>query len=250
MTDGYFTEIEVFFSGEKRAVTEFTGKKIETYPGNNLIFVPTGLFAQTPLPQDAPLPKDAPFQNGTPFPVQVALYAQEVYSFILKPYIPPVFPEPLKADPAFVIYLPKEKWRNKSYEVFRWDRFPSLLIFDFADYAAQDKMFKRLAFFVEKAGFRGRLASDSEIKELHAWNAHDYRAQDLAAFFDAAKKSNFPLSAEEKQLEKILLGEKIIRESSGGVTAGYGGIISISRESADYLRYRFITHEGFHGIFL
>ena len=53
MTDGYFTEIEVFFSGEKRAVTEFTGKKIETYPGNNLIFIPTGLFAHAPHPQDA-----------------------------------------------------------------------------------------------------------------------------------------------------------------------------------------------------
>ena len=237
---GQFFEIEASFSGENRAVMDFLNKKMETYPGNKMFFIPSALFAQGGFSM---------VSSKNILSAETALYAQEVSSLELKPSVPPVFPEPIKADPALVINWPQKNWRNKNFEVFRWDRFPSLLIFDIIDYAVQDKMLKRLAFFVEKKGFRGRLAPDSEIKELHAWNAHDYRAQDLAAFFDAAKKTNFPLLDEERQLEKILLNEKIIRESSGSITAGEGGIVSISRESAEYLRYGFIAHEGFHGIF-
>jgi len=229
-----FFEIEAFFSEERKAIIELSDKKLETYPGNNLIFIPSSLISQGGLPV---------------LSFRTTLSAQEVSSFTLNPCAPPAFPEPIKADPALIINWSQKNWRNKNYEVFRWDKFPSILIFDIIDYAEQDKMLKRLAFFVEKKGFRGRLAPDGEIKELHAWNAHDYRARDLAAFFDAAKKANFPLLDEERQLEKILLNEKIIRESSGSIIAGEGGIVSISRESAEYLRYGFIAHEGFHGIF-
>ena len=146
----------------------------------------------------------------------------------------------------------REAWRDARYEVFRWERFPSLLIFDTADYAVQERLFKRLAFFVEKAGFRGHLATDADIAALHGWNAHDYRAEDLAAFFEAARKTKFPLNAEETELRRILLASGLIRKAAsaeGFITSGEGAIISISRESVDYLRTLFITHEGFHGIF-
>jgi hypothetical protein len=113
----------------------------------------------------------------------------------------------------------------------------------------QDRLLKRLAFFVEKTGFRGRLAPDDEIAELHGWNAHDYRAEDLARFFQAAHETNFLLLAEERELERILLNAGIIKETDAGIRGGEGGIISISRESEDYLRFRFMAHEGFHGLF-
>jgi hypothetical protein len=162
----------------------------------------------------------------------------------------PVFPQPLSADPGLILHWPEENWRDRRFEVFRWDRFPSLLIFDTADYAVQDRLFKRLAFFVEKAGFRGRLARDAEIAALHGWNAHDYRADDLAAFFEAARISNFPLLREERELQAILAGEGIIRaDSSGAISGGNGGVISISRASPAYLRAQFMAHEGFHGLF-
>ena len=159
------------------------------------------------------------------------------------------FPAPIAADPGMILAWPREHWRDRRYEVFRWDRFPSLLIFDTADYAVQDRMFKRLAFFVEKAGFRGRLAPDEEIAEQHGWNAHDYRAKDLARFFQAAREVNFPLLAEERELERILLTAGIIQESGAGIQEGEGGIISISRESETYLRSLFMAHEGYHGLF-
>jgi hypothetical protein len=162
---------------------------------------------------------------------------------------PPPFPEPVPADPGLVLSWPLENWRDSRYEVFRWDRFPSLLIFDIADYAMQDRMMKRLAFFVEKKGFRGRLAPDSEIAELHGWNAHDYRAQDLAGFFQAAREAQFPLLAEEQELERILLNTGVLRRAGNTIAAGEGGIISISRESTGYLRTLFLAHEAFHGLF-
>ena len=162
----------------------------------------------------------------------------------------PVFPAPLPADPGLILKWPVNNWRNSRYEVFSWDRFPSLLIFDTADYTVQDNLFKRLAFFVEKAGFRGRLASDTEIAELHGWNAHDYKSDDLAAFFEAARISNFPLLPEEHELQAILVSKGIIRkDSSGAIIPGTGGIISVSRSSQDYLRSLFMAHEGFHGLF-
>jgi len=190
----------------------------------------------------------------------VTLKGERVDSFRQSYAKAPPFPEPIPADPGLVLSWPVESWRDRRYEVFRWEQFPSLLIFDFVDYAAQDRMLKRLAFFVEKKGFRGRLAPDSEIAELHAWNAHDYRAEDLARFFQAARDAQFPLLAEERELERILLNEGVIRRGGGSVadsgtagggniSAGEGGIISISRESNANLRAIFIAHEGFHGLF-
>jgi hypothetical protein len=180
---------------------------------------------------------------------QLVLPGDRIASFRLGYAGIPPFPEPLAADPGIALAWPQERWRDSRYEVFRWERFPSLLIFDFADYAVQDCMLKRLAFFVEKAGFRGRLATDSEIASLHGWNAHDYRAEDLARFFQAAREVNFPLLAEERELEQILLNSNVIRNSGGILQAGEGGMISITRESPDYLRVRFLAHEGFHGLF-
>ncbi|MDR2136597.1 MAG: hypothetical protein LBO76_08280, partial [Treponema sp.] len=113
----------------------------------------------------------------------------------------------------------------------------------------QDRLFKRLAFFVEKAGYRGRLAEDREIADQHGWNAHDYRAQDLARFFQAARLADFPLLAEERELEALLLDSGIIQEEEGALVPGEGGIISVSRESGAGLRSLFMAHEGFHGIF-
>jgi hypothetical protein len=157
---------------------------------------------------------------------------------------------PIPADPGVVLDYPREHWRDPRYEVFRWDAFPQILIFDTADYEVQNDLFRRLAFFTEKAGFRGRLLSDAEIASLHGWNAHDYRGEDLAAFFEIARETGFPLLPEERELERILLEAGIILQGGGGrILPGEGAVISISQESPDYLRSQFMVHEGFHGLF-
>jgi len=230
---GFFSVISADLLAGKDAA--FDGGKIHLAisPGLKRLYVPAGLVSSGIRP--------------------LTLKCERVDSFRMSFAAAPVFPEPITADPGLVLSWPVESWRDRRYEVFRWEQFPSLLIFDFADYAIQDRMLKRLAFFVEKKGFRGRLAPDSEIAELHAWNAHDYRAEDLARFFQAARDAQFPLLAEERELERILLNAGIIRGTGvadgGKITAGEGGVISISRESNANLRALFMAHEGFHGIF-
>jgi hypothetical protein len=159
------------------------------------------------------------------------------------------FPEPIPADPGMILAWPQEAWRDPRFEIFRWEGFDSILIFDMADYAVQDRFLKRLAFFVEKKGFRGRLAEDEEIASLHGWNAHDYRAASLADFFEAARKSNFPLLREERELEAILFQTGILRMEGETIISGEGAVISVSRQSDRNLRSRFMAHEGFHGLF-
>ncbi|WP_010259808.1 hypothetical protein [Treponema primitia] len=194
------------------------------------IFIPWGVFPDDPYPLRISGKPTASLRLGIavnrPFPA-----------------------EPVTADPGFILAYSRAAWRDPRFELFRWDRFPSILIFDTADYAVQDRMLKRLAFFTEKTGFRGRLAPDAEIADLHGWNAHDYRAEDLARFFEAARAQNFPLLPEERELEAILLHAGIIVLNNSGYTSGKGAIIAISRESPDYLRNLFMAHEGFHGLF-
>lgn len=135
------------------------------------------------------------------------------------------------------------------YAVYRWDILPGTLVFDFADYDAQDRYLKRLAFFAEKPGFRGRLAADAEIASLHGWNAHDYSTDTMAAFFAKAGAEDFPLNASEEELLGTLLRYGVLTRESGTVRAGTGALISISRESPSELRRTFLDHESSHALF-
>ncbi len=156
---------------------------------------------------------------------------------------------PFKTGFGPILISEKASWRNDEYEIFSWTHFPDFLIIDTADYSFQARMFKRLAFFVEKPGSRGIIRSNEEIEDLHGWNAHDYKAEDLAAFFTAASRSSFPLNKEEELLKEILTVNGVVRNKNGFFLPGSGGILSVSRESNSFLRRIFITHEGYHGVF-
>jgi hypothetical protein len=187
----------------------------------------------------------------SPYPITVNGDAAAV---VLSPLAMPEFPVPLPADPGVILDYPQSVWRNEDYEIFRWETFPGVLIFDTADYAVQEKLFRRLAFFTEKKGYRGRILTDRELANQHGWNAHDYQPKDLAAFYEQARLQQVPLLPEELFLKDILADNGIIKIQNGGdadsvVTAGEGAIVSISRESNGYLRRLFMAHEAFHGIF-
>jgi hypothetical protein len=155
---------------------------------------------------------------------------------------------PLAADPGTVLLYNRRAGRQPDYELFAWTRFPQILIIDTADYAVQDRFFKRLAFFVEKLGYRGRLVSGEEVAALHGFNAYDYRAEDLARFYRAAAAASDPLTAEERLLKRILIANGILSDG-GGLEPGRGAILSISRGSPDTLRRLLLTHEALHGLY-
>jgi nucleoid-associated protein YgaU len=162
---------------------------------------------------------------------------------------------PIPANPDAILAYSQNRWRDSRYEVFQWQDMASvfnapILIFDTASYRIQSRFLKRLAFFVERSGARGQLLTDQQLAHRLDWYAHDYQAEDLAAFFNTAASTNFPLSAEELELRDILLDADILRGGQNNrFIAGNGAVISISRESSNELRSRFMIHEGFHGLF-
>ncbi len=208
-------------------------------------------FAYPGQRQDGPVP--VAFPAGVlppdPFPLVVEGPANPAFAFTER-QVQGAFPsEPVPADPGLILAYRQDAWRDARYEVFRWERFASILIFDTADYGVQDRLFKRIAFFTEKAGYRGKIAADSEIASLHGWNAHDYRAEDLAAFFERARQTAFALNAEERELLRILTANGIVKLEGDAIAAGEGAVVSISRESEGYLRNLFMTHEAYHGLY-
>ncbi|HUX36974.1 MAG TPA: hypothetical protein VMV44_03660 [Rectinemataceae bacterium] len=141
--------------------------------------------------------------------------------------------------------LPKEA----AFELYRWDRFPSVLIFDMADFEAQNAMFSRLAFYLEKPGFRGRLLTDAELAGRHGWNAHDYGPEELVSFFDKAEEEGFRLDRAEKLLREIALREGLLRTRGNRLVPGSGAVLSFSRSSSREQRILLLDHESYHGIF-
>lgn len=133
------------------------------------------------------------------------------------------------------------------YRVYRWDALPDTLVFIFDTYAVQDRFLKRLAFYTEKPGFRGRVAEDAEIAALHGWNAHDYSTETLAAFYNAAPEGR--LNRDELRLRDILEAQGLLRRSGSRLESGGGAIISIALETAPSLRRVFMDHEASHAIF-
>jgi hypothetical protein len=118
------------------------------------------------------------------------------------------------------------------------------------DYRIQDAYLKRLAFFVEKTGFRGRLWSDQDMAALHGWNAHDYSAPDLARFYTTAAAQGFVLHPEEVELRNRLTAAGVLSDRGHGVwEPGTGALVGISAESPPALRAALFTHEAFHGLY-
>lgn len=158
--------------------------------------------------------------------------------------------EPLLTDLGLVFEWPRKNWRCGDYELFRWEAFPEVLFFDFADYTVQNEFFTRLAYFVEKNGYKGTLVSDDFVRTQHGYNAHDYRAESLAHFFTAAENIHFKLNERERLLKEILIHNAIIApDGAGGYVPIGGAVISLSRQSAASLRHQLMAHESWHGIY-
>ena len=155
--------------------------------------------------------------------------------------------DPVPADFTTIIDYARASWRHEDYEIFRWTRYPSILVFDTRNYEIQSAIFLRLAFFVEKPGYVGIVLTDKELSGRHGWNAHDYRSVDLAEFFSAASEG--VLNPLEISLRETLVSEGVIIRDGDEYAPGEGGLISISQESTQYLRNLFMLHEGWHGVF-
>ncbi len=157
--------------------------------------------------------------------------------------------DPVRTDPGLILNYKTSQWRTADYELFEWDRFPQILFFDTRNYEVQDKLFRRMAFFVEKQGYKGRLLTNEELGDMHGYNAHDYSAESMARFFNKATEIGFQLNEEELLLKRILIHNKLFESDGLYVKANEGGLVSISRETPLWSRTNLLAHEGWHTIF-
>ena len=158
--------------------------------------------------------------------------------------------EPLPADFKQILENDPAQWRYSDWEVYRWESFPGILIIDFQNFNIQSHMLKRLSYFVEKKGYTGKIHSFLRLSGKTDWNAHNYKAKDLAAFFTEAQRSGAILTSAETYLRELLLANGIIEKGDAGYTGGEDkGIVSVSQESASHVRSLLLTHEGYHGLF-
>ena len=156
---------------------------------------------------------------------------------------------PIPADLGTILTYDPAAWRTKDFELFSWSLVPDVLVFDFRNYDVQGDYLSRFAYFIEKKGFAGRLLSSAELTGLHGWNAHDYRPQDIAKFYQTAEEEGFTLRPEENRLRDLLVQNGIIKRVAGRWEPGKGAIISVAQSSWYLLRYLLLTHEAFHGIY-
>lgn len=157
---------------------------------------------------------------------------------------------PLPADFKQILENDPAQWRYSDWEVYSWESFPGILIMDFQNFNIQSHMLKRLSFFVEKKGYTGKIHSFLKISGKSDWNAHNYRAKDLAAFFTEAQKSGAKLTSAESYLRELLLENNIIEKRGDSYSGGEDkGLVSVSQESTPHVRALLLTHEGYHGLF-
>lgn len=169
-------------------------------------------------------------------------------------FCPGAFGETGKTPPLVVpldriLTTPQALWRSPSLEIYRWESFPDVIILDMIDFPFQDRMFTRIAYFLEKRGFRGRLLRNAQLAGRHGWNAHDYGPAGLASFFNAAQDNRFPLNVEELALRALAMEQGILFSAGGHFQPGKGAILALSHSSSPIERRYLLTHESFHGIF-
>jgi hypothetical protein len=127
--------------------------------------------------------------------------------------------------------------RSPDLRVFAFAADPRVLVLSFATLHAQGLMLNRLGAFVEKAGVpRDRVLADPELEAaiLRAGETadtynygHDYRAADLARFFDTAAREGVPLRPDEQRLGELLVQRAML--APGAV----GAVISIPPETTN-----------------
>ena len=150
---------------------------------------------------------------------------------------------------AALIEMGPESLGGADYVAYRWFEYPRLLWIDSRDYRVQADLFRRAAFFVEKDGFRGRVPTDDELIGRTGWRGHNYRAESLAAFFNAAVEQGVPLNRRERELRDLLVDTGTLIVGADRLQPGPGGVLAVSQESPPGLRRLLVIHEAAHGVF-
>lgn len=157
--------------------------------------------------------------------------------------------------------------------LFRFNGNDRVLILDFPSLLEQGQAFNRIYTLVEKKGGpRDRVVTSDELQaQIAAAGStidtytfgHDYRAEDLAKFFNLAARGGIILNPQEERLRLLFEGHGVIETRDGRYRAGdpARAVISVPQEQADdpatphseqveaAIRRTILRHELSHGEF-
>ncbi len=157
--------------------------------------------------------------------------------------------DPLPADPATVLHYDPRLWRRPDYELFAWERFPGILILDTADYAVQDRFFKRLAFFVEKQGYRGRLVSRAGGERAARVQRPRLPGRGPGPLLRGGRCPGLRLEPGGGAAARHPDRQRPAARRRQRAADGRARCCRSRSESSDLLRAHLLTHEAFHGLF-
>ncbi len=173
---------------------------------------------------------------------------------------PPASPVPAPAPAASILPLRSEAeilaGRADTLTAMWFSANARILVLDFPTLTAQGQAFNRMAAFLEKLGLpRDRVLSDAEMVEaIRAdkstvetyYYGHDYRAVDVARFYQAVDRQGMALAPDELSLRVLLEREGLLKPGANAA------VISIPREGSDPFvdasgRASLLRHELSHG---
>lgn len=162
---------------------------------------------------------------------------------------------------------------SPSLRVHRLAGNEQILVLDFPDLIGQAQALNRLAVLVEKHDApRDRVLNDVELAAFIAGSGtsavtlyfgHDYRASDIARFFNLAQAGGVALNPDELALRDLLIGYRFLRAADAGYAAvpPAQALVSVVQLQADDpatpqdetvdpgLRETILYHELSHGVF-
>jgi hypothetical protein len=141
-------------------------------------------------------------------------------------------------------------------EVSRFAADPAIIVIDFPDLTTQGLMLDRVAALIEKAHLpRDRVLDDVALREAiydcgdtieSYYYGHDYKAADLAKFFQLAAQDNVTLNAQELWLRRLLVQLDWLKPGANGALITLPGTTPpITQE----MRAVILRHELSHGAF-
>ncbi len=162
---------------------------------------------------------------------------------------------------------------SPSLRTHRLAGYEAILVVDFPDLGRQARALNRLAVLVEKHDApRDRVLNDTELAAFIAGSGtnaetlyfgHDYRASDIARFFNLAQAGEVALNPDELALRELLIEHRFLRVADAGYQAvpPAQALVSVVQLQADDpatpqdetvdpgLRETILSHELSHGVF-
>ena len=187
--------------------------------------------------------------------------------------VPKAVPEPAAKALATAGFAEIVGFVSPSLRVVRLAENDRILVFDFPNLTSQGRALNRLAVLVEKPDApRDRVLSDAELAAYLAgagtsaetlYFGHDYRAADVARFFDLARAGGIALNPDEVAVRGALIGQRFMHLTDSVYRAipPDQALVSVVQLQADDpatpadetvdpgLRATILRHELSHGIF-